>query len=221
MRDSRVALERWQGAPLRVLGPWLGLSALIALGLLLAILVIATLSEPDATRFALPGLTVPATGADYLQVLYRNSLVLALHAMACVGGFIAGSSLPISAVGRSGFDRWMHEKAGPLAIAFVVCATTFSLVTQAVAIGAGASTIASQLGISPGLLLLGLLPHALPELVALFLPLGAWLLASRRKRWDELLAATLVTVAVAIPVLLASAAVELWVSPDLLRALAT
>jgi hypothetical protein len=114
----------------------------------------------------------------------------------------------------------VHEKAGPLAIGFVVCATTFSLVSQAFVIGGGASTLAQQLGLSPGLLLLGLLPHALPELVALFLPLGAWLLASRRNRWDELLAATFVTVAVAVPVLLASAAVELWVSPELLRALA-
>ena len=221
IKDSRTAFARWQDAPFRVLGPWLGVSALITAGLLLAILMIATVSEPDSTRFAIPGLNVPATGADYLHVLYRNSLVLALHAMACVAGFIAGSSMPLSARHRSGFDRWVHEKAGPLAIGFVVCATTFSLVTQAFSIGAGASTIAAQLGVSPGTLLLGLLPHALPELIALFLPLGAWLLASRRKQWDELLAATVVTVAVAVPVLLASAAVELWVSPDLLRALAT
>ncbi len=221
MKDSRTALARWQDARFRVLGPWLGVSALIALGLLLAILGIATLSEPDATRFTIPGLNVPATGADYLHVLYRNSLVLALHAMACVAGFIAGSSLPLSAANRNGIDRWVHERAGPLAIGFVVCATAFSLVTQAFAIGAGASTIAAQLGISPGALLLGLLPHALPELIALFLPLGAWLVASRRGRWDELLAATVVTVAVAVPVLLASAAVELWISPELLRALAS
>jgi len=221
IKDSRLALARWQDAPLRVLGPWLAVSALITFGLLLAILVIATLSEPDATPYALPGLTAPATGVDYLHVLYRNSLVLALHAMACVAGFIAGSSLPLSASKRSGVDRWVHEKAGPLAIGFVVCATTFSLVTQAFVIGAGTSTIAAQFDISPGALLLGLLPHAVPELVALFLPLGAWLLASHRKRWDELLAATVLTVAVAVPVLLASAAVELWVSPYLLRALAT
>ena len=221
MKDSRTALARWQQAPLRVLGPWLAVSALITLGLLFVILVIATASEPDSTRFAIPGLNVPATGTDYIHVLYRNSLVLALHAMACVAGFIAGSSLPLAAAYRSGLARWVHEKAGPLAIGFVVCATPFSLVTEAFSIGAGASTIAAQLGISPGMLLLGLLPHALPELIALFLPLGAWLLASRRRQWDELLAATVVTVAVAVPVLLVSAAVEIWVSPDLLRALAT
>ena len=220
MRDSREALARWQKEPLHALGPWLGLSFLIALGLLFAILVIAKATTPDPTPLQFPGLYRDATGADYLHVLYRNSLVLALHAMACVAGFMAGSSLPLSASKRSGFDRWLHEKAGRLAIAFVVCATTFSLVTQAFVIGSAASTMAAQLDISPARLLLGLLPHALPELVALFLPLGAWLIASRRGRWDELLAATLVTVAFAVPVLLASAAVELWVSPDVLRALA-
>ena len=219
MHDTRLALRRFNGAPWRVLGPWLGLSALIAFGLLLAVLVIASLAEPDLTRYSVPGLTAPATATDYLSVLYRNSLVLALHAMACVAGFIAGSSLPLSAAGRSGIDRWVHEKAGPLAIGFVICATTFSLGTQAFVIGSAAATLSAQLGVSPGVLLLGLLPHAIPELVALFLPLGAWLVASRRGRWDELLAATVVTVAVAVPVLLASAAVELWVSPDLLRAL--
>ena len=64
--------------------------------------------------------------------------------------------------------------------------------------------------------MVSLLPHALPELCALFLPLAAWLLASRRRAWDELLAATLVTTAVAVPVILAAAAVEVWVSPHVL-----
>ena len=61
--------------------------------------------------------------------------------------------------------------------------------------------------------MLALLPHALPELFALFLPLAAWMIASRRDDWHELLAATFVTVAIAIPILLAAAAIEVWVSP--------
>ena len=46
-----------------------------------------------------------------------------------------------------------------------------------------------------------MLPHAIPELIALFLPLAAWIIASRRGEWDQLLAATVVTVAIAVPVL--------------------
>jgi hypothetical protein len=42
------------------------------------------------------------------------------------------------------------------------------------------------------------------------------MLASRRGAWHELLAATFVTSAIAVPVLLASAAVEVWVTPHVL-----
>jgi uncharacterized membrane protein SpoIIM required for sporulation len=63
------------------------------------------------------------------------------------------------------------------------------------------------------------LPHALPELVALFLPLAAWIIASRRGEWEQLLAATLVTVAVAVPVLVIAAFIEVYVSPHLFSVL--
>ena len=157
---------------------------------------------------------------DYMRILFRNSLVLALHALACVAGFIAGSSLPLSAANRSGIDRWVHEKAGPAAIAFVTAATLFSLATQSYYLGGLTAQLAGQMDMSAGLLVLGLLPHAVPELVVLFLPLAAWLIASHRKRWDELLAATVVCVLVAVPVLMATAAIELWVSPHLVTHLA-
>ena len=221
MADTKLALARWNRSPGTVLLPWLGLSCAITACLLVAVLVIAKVSTPDPTIWAIPGLNVDATFADYLHVLYRNGLVLALHAMACVAGFIAGSSLPLSASHRNGLSRWVHEKAGPLAIGFVVCATLFSLVTQAYALGDGASTLANQLGVGPGLLLLAVSPHAVPELVALFLPLAAWMVASRNDDWQDLLAATAVTVAIAVPVLLAAAAVEIWVSPQILRAIAS
>jgi len=221
MKDTRLALTRWNREPASVLLPWLGLSVLISCGLLLTVYVVALLSAPDLTVFAIPGYNVRAGLEDYLHVLYRNSLVLALHALACVAGFMAGSSLPLAAEHRSGLSRWVHQKAGPLAIGFVVCATLFSLSTQAYIIGGTASSIAGQLGVAPGTLLLALAPHALPELVALFLPLAAWMLASRRGEWQDLLAATLVTGAIAVPLLLAAAAIEIWASPHFLHAIAS
>ncbi len=219
MQDTKRALRRWNADPLEVLRPWLGLSVLIAVGLLLAVYAIASLTAPDPTRYLIPGFHEPADLMDYVHVLTRNALVLALHAMACVAGFMAGSSLPLSASHRSGVSRWVHEKAGPLAITFVVCATAFSLSPQAYVIGGGAASVAAQLGTTPGMLLLALMPHALPELIALFLPLAAWIMASRNDDWQDLLAATFVTVAIAVPILLASAAVETWVSPHLLHAI--
>ena len=221
MHDTRLALSRWNREPWRALAPWIALSVAITLTLLGVVWVIGSLSPADATHFYLPGLSGPATGHDYVYLLYRNSLVLALHGLACVAGFMAGSSLPLAASKRSGVSRWVHEKAGPLAIGFVICATTFSLCTQAYVIGGGAAALAAQLGTSPAILLLALAPHALPELFALFLPLAAWIIASRAGAWHDLLAATFVTVGISVPILLAAAAVETWVAPHLLGAVAT
>jgi hypothetical protein len=217
--DTRRALARWNRDPWKVLWPWTRGALAVAGALLAAVWLVAALSTPDPTRAGFPGLTAPATVDDFAFVLYRNGLVLALHAMACVAGFIAGSSLPTVAEGYSGLWRKIHDRAGPLAIAFVIAATLFSLSTQAYALGRGAADLSGELGVSPLVLLVGLLPHALPELTALFLPLAAWTLASRRRAWDELMAATIVTVAVAVPVLLVAAVVETWVTPELLAIL--
>jgi hypothetical protein len=217
--DTRRTLARWNRDPLRVLWSWVRGSLAVAAGLLAAIWLVATLSAPDPTGAPFPGVSSPAQPADFAFVLYRNGLVLALHALACVAGFMAGSSLPVAAAGHTGLWRKVHDRAGALAIGFVIAATLFSLATQAYALGHRAADLAAALGMSPLVLLLGLLPHALPELTALFLPLAAWTLASRRRAWEELLAATFATVAVAAPVLVAAAAVETWVTPDLLAIL--
>ncbi len=216
MHDTKLALRRWNERPGLVLRPWCLLSGAIAVALLLAVYAVAKLSTPDGTTYLIPGYNAEVTFGDYLHVLFRNALVLALHALACVAGFIAGSSLPLSAAHRSGFSKWIHEKAGPLAIVFVACATLFSLATQAYILGGEAATLAGQIGTTPGALMLTRLPHAVPELFALFLPLAAWMIASRRDDWHELLAATFVTVSIAVPIVLASAAIEVWLSPRLL-----
>ena len=218
--DTREALVRWNARPSMVLRPWALASLAVAVLLLVATWVVALLSMPDPSGTDFPGIWRPGTLQDFAFVLFRNGLVLTLHALACVAGFMAGSSLPQVAEGYSGLWRRIHELAGPLAIAFVGAATLFSLFTQAYALGGGASTLAADLGVSPLVLMVGLLPHALPELFALFLPLAAWTLASRRGDWQELLAATFVTTTIAVPILLATAAIEVWVSPELMLALA-
>jgi uncharacterized membrane protein len=220
MDATKATLRRWNADPWPVLRGWVGWSLATAVTLLGAVWVVAHASQPDATPLALPGVNTGVSAGDVVHILLRNGLVLALHAMACVAGFIAGSSLPQQAAARTGLSRKVHERAGTLAIAFVVCATAFSLCTQAYVLGHDASTLSRQFGMSPALLLVGLLPHAVPELTALFLPLAAWVIASRRQRWEELLAATAVTVVLAVPVLIAAAFVELYLSPRLIVALA-
>lgn len=218
LADTRATLAAWNERPGPIITRWVAGSLAVALLLLASVWLVASLSEPDVSHAFYGG--GQAELGQVLHVVGRNSLVLALHGFACLAGFIAGSSLPQEAERYHGAMRWVHDKAGPLATVFVVGAIGFSLITQAYVLGQGASSLAWQLDISPALLLIGLLPHALPELVALFLPLAAWMIASRRGDWHELLAATIVTVLLAFPVLLAAALVEVFVTPSLLRALA-
>ncbi|HET7417908.1 MAG TPA: hypothetical protein VFJ61_09820 [Solirubrobacterales bacterium] len=219
MQDTRETLELWSRRPWHVLGAWTALSLAIALTLLAAVWVVSGLLVPDLTPVHLPGFDEPSEPGDLLPILWRNSLVLALHGTACIAGFIAGASMPIAAAQRSGLSRWIHVKAGELAILFVCAVTLFSLSTQALYLGFQGSTIAYQLQISRFELILSVLPHALPELTALFLPLAAWLIASRRGEWNQLLAATFITVALAIPVLLLAATIEIYVWPHILQGL--
>jgi hypothetical protein len=221
MRDTRETLDAWSRSPWQVLGAWLALSFAIALTLLAAVWVVAGLLTPDLTPIHLPGLTSASEPGDLLPILWRNSLVLALHATACIAGFIAGASMPIAAAQRSGFSRWVHVKAGELAILFVCAVTLFSLCTQALYLGFQGSTLAYQLHITRFELILSVLPHAIPELTALFLPLAAWLIASRRGEWNQLLAATLVTVLLAVPTLVLAAMIEVYVWPHILRELSS
>jgi uncharacterized membrane protein SpoIIM required for sporulation len=219
MQDTRETIDAWSERPWIVLRGWLALSVAIALSLLVATWFVAGLVTPDITPIHLPGLTEPSEPSDLLPILYRNSLVLALHATACIAGFIAGASMPIAAAQKTGISRWIHVKAGELAILFVCAVTIFSLSTQALYLGFQGSTLAYQLHISRFELILSVLPHAIPELTALFLPLAAWLIASRRGEWNQLLAATLVTVALAIPTLLIAATIEVYVWPHILHSL--
>jgi len=221
MRDTRATLEMWSERAWQVLRAWLALSLAIALALLTATWFVAGLLTPDLTPVHIAGLSYPSGPDDLLPILWRNSLVLALHGTACVAGFIAGASMPIAAAQRTGLSRWIHVKAGEFAILFVCAVTLFSLSTQALYLGFQGSSIAYQLQISRFELILSVLPHALPELTALFLPLAAWLIASRRGEWNQLLAATFITVALAIPVLVIAATIEVYVWPDVLQDLSS
>lgn len=201
-----------------MLRSWMGGGLAVAIALLCAVWIIASVAPPDPTPLAIPGITETPAVAGVLLILFGNSLVLALHGFACIAGFIAGASLPLAAERRTGVSRWIHEKARPVAFAWVIAVTCFSLVTQAYALGLTGATLAYQLEISTGMLMLTVLPHALCELTALFLPLAAWTIASRRAEWGDLLAATVATVAVAIPTLVLAALWETYVWPQILEA---
>ena len=220
LRRTRGTLQTWRSAPLPVLRRWARQSLGVAALLLSATWIVALLWPRGARADVVLAPPLVSGGpADVAHILARNLLVLAFHALACTAGFIAGSSLPLQAEHKTGVSRWVHQRGRPVALVFVVGATLFSLTMQAYTIGRGVAGVAGALGVSPSLLLLALLPHALPELVALFLPLAAWIVASRHGDWDQLLAATFVTSALALPVLVLAAAWEVYGAPHVVSAL--
>ena len=150
VRHTRTTLSSWQRAPLRVVGRWTAGSALAAAGLLAAVLAVASLDRGYQQIISLQPPFAVGGPDDVLRLVESNMLVLALHAMACVAGFIAGSSLPLQAGSHSGVSRWVHEHGGRLAIAFVIGATTFSLSAQAYVIGHTLAGVSHFLKVSPG-----------------------------------------------------------------------
>lgn len=218
VRRTREALDRWRARPWATLRPWVVGSFAIAALLLAGTWLVAQFAHPTPGDYDVTAVTDAGTLADVRFILTRNALVLALHALACVAGFIARSSLPLEAQAHAGTWRRFHDRIGAVALGFVALATLASLATQAVALGIATANYADTLDMSAAGFLATRLPHALPELMALFLPLAAWILTSRRGRWHDLLAVTFVTVAVAVPVLISAAFIEVYVSPHLVPA---
>lgn len=91
--------------------------------------------------------------------------------------------------------------------------TLLSVAVQALALGRQLAALSETVGIPSTHLLVLVLPHAVPELVAVFLPLGLFLLEARRGRLDRLGRWSLQAAALALPLLLCAAMIETYVTP--------
>lgn len=216
LRETREVLGDWRKRPVQVLGGWLLKSLGIALGMLLAVYLVSLMATPVETR-SLPNVFRPPNLHDVLIVIYRNMLVLALHGFVCLAGFMAMRALPEQTQYKSGANRWVHEHASRFAMIFVSGATIFSITTQTWILGHQVADISYTMNLSQATLMQTVLPHAVLELTAIFLPLAAFLTASRRGDWHELLAATIVTVSVAIPMIIVAATLEAYLWPENLQ----
>lgn len=216
MRETRETMARWNATPFQVVGRWAIVALAIASAMLVAVYIVSLAAVPQYTS-ALPNIIGESHLSDVVRVFFRNSLVLALHAFVCLAGFMAMRALPEQAAYKSGVNRWVHEHAGRFAMVFVSCATVFSIVTQTWILGHGVADLAFTLKLPQSTLMLTVLPHALLELTAVFLPLAAFLMASRQKNWHELLAATVVTVTIAVPMIIIAAFLEAYLWPITLQ----
>ena len=218
MQDTRETFEAWNGHPWAVLRGWLALSVAIALTLLGAVWVVAGHADagphpdppagPDraggarptccrssgATRWSSPCTRPPASPASSPAPRCRSPPPSAPASR-------AGSTSRRASSRSSSSARSRSSRSPPRP------STSASRARHRLPAG----------HLPRSILILSVLPHAIPELAALFLPLAAWLIASRRGEWNQLLAATFITVVLAIPVLVVAATVEVYVWPHILE----
>ena len=79
-RDTRGALARLNEDPWPVVSSWFAGGLAVAVVLLCVVWIVALIAVPDSTPISIPGVTESPRATDIFAVLYRNSLVLALHA---------------------------------------------------------------------------------------------------------------------------------------------
>lgn len=211
--DTRHALASWLRHPSQLL-PWVALSAVVSAILLLATYIVAITTQADPTGGALIAADPSARWVDFGFVLGRNFTVLLLHLLVCFATYLVRRSIPIQAGELSGVQGWVHRHAQRPALILVIALTVFSIFQQAVNLGHGLASVAAQGTMGEAAILVRLLPHAVPELIAVFLPLAAvvWLEAKDRNR--DLLAAVAACTVIAIPVIVVSAWIEVVVASD-------
>lgn len=211
--DTRVALRSWSDRPSQLL-PWVAISAIIAAILLLATYIVAVTATPEQTSGSLIAADPSAHWADFGFILGRNFTVLLLHLMVCFATYLVRRSLPIQAGEMRGFQAWIHRNASTPALLLVVALTIYSILQQALVLGHSLADLSAHGDMTAAGILVRLLPHAVPELIAVFLPLAAALWLESRDRNKELLAAVAACVVIAVPVVIASAFVEVVIASD-------
>ena len=213
-------------APRAEVRRWLVVSGTIATAMLVGVAVLATIRQHDGPSGFSSGLLDPdGSWSGVAEILKANGLVLALHFFAASAGAIigrgerdaSGTRTMTSRFGTETMPAWVERAA----LAWALGATLLSVAAQTWRLGGILADLAAQVGHAPVLVLLCVLPHALPELCAVFLPLGLFLVQARRDDLAPLVGWIWHALLLAAPALVLCALVEEWLSRPLLQALLT
>jgi hypothetical protein len=211
--DTRAALGAWLRRPSQLL-PWVALSAVVAAILLLGTYIVSVTASPSGDGGTLIAADPSARWSDFGFILGRNLTVLLLHLMVCFATYLVRRSLPIQATAMTGVQGWIHRHASVPALLLVIALTIYSILQQALVLGHSLADVAAQGQMTQAGILVRLLPHAVPELIAVFLPLAAAVWLESRDRNRDLLAAVAACALIAVPVVIASAFVEVVIASD-------
>ena len=215
-RETRATLRFWRKEHCKVLLVWALGSFAVAVLMFVCAWIVSLLPHTSVEDFVPIFTRDDNTRDDFTWILTRNMLVLSMHLLICVAAYLSRRTIPMQAKHTQGLNRWVHEHAGPIAMAIVAVLTTYSLCLQAWNLGIDLHSAATTLHRSGFSLLLQSAFHGIPELTAIFLPLSACLLLGHKKLWNQLLAAAILCAVVTIPILCATAAMEVWATPHII-----
>jgi hypothetical protein len=217
---ARIGWRALAGWP--EVGRWAAIAGAVAAVLLGCVGLIAAHVRGDFWAGVQDGVFAPHHDfGDVMYVFRRNLLVLGIHLCACwIGAIIGRRHEPAPA--RWGWvgalNRPVPAWMGRAALLYALLVTLLSVALQATALGRQLADESRAASISSAHLLALVLPHAVPELIAVFLPLGLFLLEAQRGRLDRLGAWSLQAAAIALPVLLCAAVIETYVTPGWIAA---
>jgi Stage II sporulation protein M len=196
---TRALFVAWAERPLPTLGPWALGSLAIGVCLLVSALAVALLAGPSGPYT--PVFADPSAGAnDFARIVVANTSVLALQILVCVGAHLA-------------LRPGDHARRRAWSLYVIAGLSVYSLASQAWRLGHELASAAHTLGFTPAELLVRLSPHAVPELTAVFLPLAGCVSLLRRRRFEDLGAAALLTAVVAFPIVVCAAGIEVYLTP--------
>lgn len=196
---------------------WFALSGTIAAAMLCGVVIMAGLlpADPADARFN-PLASGQANPAEVWPILARNMAVLFIHLGACaIGAMISRPHRPLPA--SWGPLRYLHIAVpawmARASLAYAWTVTLFSVALQTAGIGFVLAGLSAYLHAPPAELVVLVLPHALPELVAVFLPLALFIIQARRGELAVLSRWSWEALALALPLLVAAALWEALVAP--------
>lgn len=215
--ETRGSLKTWFSAPAKSFAPWFAAALFIAVTMLLSVWIISTLKEPmliDIGNLQIQP-QVPSVG----YVFSKNLIVLALHSFICIAGFLALYAVPNVGKNQGKVSRILHMQVSKGATWFIIAATVFSVTTQVWRLSNITVDVATTYGVSVTSIIASIAPHALIELTAVFLPLAAFIMLSRKDRSKQLLAATVACLTFSFPMLIVASLLEHYLWPEIFGAL--
>lgn len=214
-------------APWSEIRRWFAVSAVITVVMLVGVTITAMIVPADPWEGQFSRLLgddsharpIPA-GYEVMNIFLRNLLVLALHFFACLVGAIIGREhkpLPEKWKKYERFHSEMPKWVADASLAYAMTVTLASIALQTTGLGFVLADLSAYAQLAPWQLTLLVTPHAIPELIGIFLPLALFSIQARKHELRPLNDWAWQSFVIGLPLIFGAALIEVFVSPHLIE----